>query len=82
MDAMISTYVSEALRRARYQLIEADLFCATVPGLRGVIATGNSLERCRAELVSVLEEWILVRVAHGRTIPALGRHKIEIRKAS
>ena len=35
---MITNYIAAALRRARYQTVEGGLICATVPGLRGVIA--------------------------------------------
>ncbi len=40
-------------------------FCAEVPSLRGVLATGRTLEACREELGEVVEEWVLVRVAQG-----------------
>ena len=36
-------------------------------GLRGVVATGHILEACRRELVEVVEEWVLVRVARAMT---------------
>jgi predicted RNase H-like HicB family nuclease len=79
---MVTRYVDSALHRAQYQHLEDGSFCATVPSLRGVIATGASLEACRDQLTEVIEEWILVRVANHLPIPALGRFKVEIRKAS
>lgn len=51
------------------------------PGLRGVIATGRTLETCRTTLQEAVEEWILVRVARGLDVPALGKLKIRVRKA-
>ncbi len=66
---MISHYVDKALARARYELLDDRSFCATVPGLRGVIATGKTLEACRQELAEVVEEWILVRRARGLAVP-------------
>ena len=80
---MITRYLDAALRRARYApLVEDGSYCATVHGLRGVIATGATLEACRDQLADVIEEWILVRVARRLYVPALGRAKIEVRKAS
>ena len=79
---MISDYVETALHRARYKLLEDKSFAAIVPGLRGVIATGKTLEDCRAELAEVIEEWILFRVSRGLAIPSLGKQSIKIRKAS
>ncbi len=54
---MVTTYLDKALRRARYQLVDGGVFCATVPGLQGVIATGPTLEVCRDQLAEVVEEW-------------------------
>jgi len=79
---MITNYVAAALRRARYQNVDGGVVCATVPGLRGVIATASTVESCRAELAAVIEAWILVRVARGLTIPALGRTTVEVKRAS
>jgi predicted RNase H-like HicB family nuclease len=47
-------------------------FCATVRGLRGVIAVGDSREACRRQLGEVVKEWLLVRVDRGLDVPALG----------
>ncbi|MEI6246822.1 MAG: type II toxin-antitoxin system HicB family antitoxin, partial [Acidobacteriota bacterium] len=65
-----------------YQNVDGGVVCATVPGLRGVIATASTVESCRAELAAVIEAWILVRVARGLTIPALGRTTVEVKRAS
>ncbi len=78
---MITTYLDKALRRARYQQVDG-VFCATVPGLPGVIATAPTLEACRDQLAEVIEEWVLVRVARGLRVPPLGGIKVEVKKAS
>ena len=78
---MITNYVGKALRGARYHQVDGGVFCATVPGLRGVIATGPTLEACRDQLAEVVEEWILVRVARGLRVPPLGGTKVEVKKA-
>jgi len=73
---MISNYVDRALERAQYQLLPDGTFAATVRGLRGVIATGDTLEACRRDLAEVVEEWLLVRVSRGlstdRSMSAVG----------
>ena len=51
-------------------------------GLRGVIATGATLEACRSDLTEVIEEWVLVRVARGLPVPALDGATIRVRRAS
>ena len=79
---MISRYVDAALRKAQYSVVDDGAFCATVPGLRGVIATAQTLEGCRDELAEVVEEWVLVRVARGLSVPRLGQITVQVRKAS
>ena len=79
---MISRYIAEALHRASYDVVDGGLFCATVAGLPGVIATGKTLETCREQLVEVIEEWLLVRVAQGLKIPRLGTATVQVKRAS
>ena len=79
---MITRYVTRALERAHYRLLEDGTFAATVRGLRGVVATGDTLETCRRELAEVVEEWVLVRVARGLTVPALNGATVRVRRAS
>ena len=78
---MIRAYLDEALKRARYSQLEDGSYCAQVGGLRGVLATGRTLESCRGQLQEVIEEWILVRVARGLDVPSLGGRRIRVRKA-
>lgn len=60
---MIRQYLEEALRTARYDKLEDGTFYGEVPRLRGMLATGRTLEECRNQLAEVVEEWVLVRVA-------------------
>jgi predicted RNase H-like HicB family nuclease len=78
---VITRYIDQALRRAHYRQVDGGLYCATVRGLRGVIATGTTLEDCRDQLAQVVEEWILVRVSRGLSVPRLGGVTVEVRQA-
>jgi predicted RNase H-like HicB family nuclease len=79
---VIANYISEALHRARYSVVDGRVFCATVPGLAGVIATAESLEACRDELAEVVAEWTLVRVSRGLSVPRLGTARVQVRPAT
>ncbi len=79
---MMRQYVEEALRRARYDKLEDGTFCAEVPRLRGVLATGETLEECRSQLAEVVEEWVLIRIAKRLSVPPLGRITVKVAKAS
>jgi predicted RNase H-like HicB family nuclease len=66
---MITHYIRVAMQRAHYELIEDDTFVGTIPGFQGVLANAETLENCRDELQSVLEDWLLVSLVHGDPIP-------------
>ena len=62
---MLRDYIQAALGRAHYELIEDDEpFYGEVPELKGVWATGETLEACRNNLESTIEGWLLVRLTH------------------
>lgn len=72
---MIRPYVEEALRHARYDKLEDGPLYGEVPRLRGVLATGETLEECRNQLGEVVEEWVLIRVARSLPVPPLRRRR-------
>jgi predicted RNase H-like HicB family nuclease len=70
---MLTEYIDEALKRARYEMIEDDEpFYGEVQELKGVWATGKTLEECRSTLKEVIEGWILLSIKKGFPIPTLG----------
>ena len=47
-------------------------FFATIPGLKGLWAEDATLEACREELQSTLEDWIMIKVRFGdKDLPVL-----------
>jgi predicted RNase H-like HicB family nuclease len=77
---MFSEYIQAALEGAEYDTLEDGSYVATVPGLQGVIAVGNSFEECRKDLIEVIEEWIIARIQWGYSIPPIAGHTIESSK--
>jgi predicted RNase H-like HicB family nuclease len=77
---MFSEYIQAALERAKYDTLEDGSNVATVPGLQGVIAVGDSFEECRKDLIEVIEEWIVARIQWGYSIPPIAGHTIESSK--
>ena len=67
-----------ALVLAEYEVIDDGEYCATVPGLCGVIGTGKAIEECRANLIEAIEEWIALRLRLGLLIPSIGGRTIEV----
>jgi predicted RNase H-like HicB family nuclease len=61
------------MRSARYEFLKDRTFYGEIPELRGVYANGGSLEECRSELQSALEDWIVFSLRKGFDMPALDR---------
>ena len=60
------------MRKAHYELIEDPYpYFGSIDDCPGVWATGPTLEACREELQSVLEDWIVLGLRMGHPIPAV-----------
>ena len=78
---MIREYIQAALARAKYEIIEdEEPYYGEIKGLKGVWATGKTLEDCRSKLADVLDGWILVRLSRGMPIPPVGGVRIRVPK--
>ena len=77
---MLTEYISGALRRALYKVIEDGSWFAEIPGFEGVWANGATVEGCREELQEVLEEWIILKIRDKDTLPPIGDLEIKIRE--
>lgn len=68
----MTDYIRAAMHHARYQIInDPKPFYGSIPECPGVWATGETLEVCRDELQSVLEDWIVLGLRLGRSIPVI-----------
>ncbi len=75
---MLTEYIQEALKRAKYEIIkDKEPYYAEIPELKGVWATGNSLEECRKNLIEVIEGWLILSIKKDLPIPKLGNVTIE-----
>ena len=76
---MIIEYIEEALRRACYEIIEdEESYYGEIKELKGVWATGKSLEECRESLKAVIEGWIIISIKKDLPIPKLGIIEIKM----
>lgn len=53
------------MRQAKYELMENGRFFARIPDCPGLWAEAPTLEECREELQSTLEDWIMIKLRHG-----------------
>ncbi len=75
---MLTEYIEEALKKARYEIIgDEEPYYGEIEELKGVWATGRTLEECRDNLKEVIEGWILLSIRKGFPIPKLGGIEIK-----
>lgn len=66
---MLTEYIYKKLNQARYKILEDKAYFGEIPGLKGVWASGKTLEECREELREVLEEWMILKLKDKDIIP-------------
>ena len=78
---MLSQYLSAAMRHARYEILADDgTYYGEIPECRGVYANAATLEDCRDELASVLEDWLLFRIHQNLDLPVIDGLELEVKK--
>ncbi len=73
MDAqyILSDYIDRAMGHAEYDKLEDNSFAGRIASCKGVLAFGATLKECEGELRSTLEDWILVGLKLGHSLPVL-----------
>lgn len=67
---MLSNYIQAAMHQAKYEILADDnSFYGEISGCQGVWANAPTLEACREELQSALEDWLLVRISDHLPLP-------------
>ena len=79
---MFAEYLQAAMDHAVYEQFEDGTYFGSIPGFQGVIANEATLEATRKELLSVLEDWTLFRIAEKLDLPEVHGHVLNYPKAS
>ena len=69
---VLSAYMDQAMADAVYDKLEDGTFAGRIPTCKGVVAFGGTLRECEDELRSTLEDWILVGLKLGHSLPVIG----------
>lgn len=70
---MLTRYIHEAMKRARFKTLDNGTCFGEIRGLAGVWANEPTVEACREVLQEVLEEWLVLKIRDNDPIPRLGR---------
>ena len=68
---ILTEYVDQAMAKAEYDKLEDGTFSGRIPTCPGVVAFGDTLRQCQDELRSTLEDWILVGLKLGHSLPII-----------
>ncbi len=68
---ILSDYLENALAQAEYDKLEDGTFFGRISECKGVVAFGATLRECENELRSTLEDWVLVGLKLGHSLPVL-----------
>jgi len=66
---MINKYIKKALQHAHIEKMEDGRYFATIPGLQGLWADGDTKEGCLAILAQVVEEWLVLALRDDDELP-------------
>ena len=73
---VLTGYIENALSEAEYDKLEDGSFSGRIPSCKGVIAFGKSLRECEEELRSTLEDWVLVGLKLGHSLPIIAGYDL------
>ena len=80
---MLTEYLRKAMAKARYEILAGEEgFYGEIPGFQGVYAEAKTLEACREELASVLEDWVLFRVSKNLRLPVVGGLRLMVKEVA
>ena len=66
---MLTEFINKKLKEAQYKILKDRTYFGEIPGLQGVWASEKTLEKCRETLREVLEEWLILKLRDGDSIP-------------
>jgi predicted RNase H-like HicB family nuclease len=68
---ILSEYLERAMAQAEYDKLEDASFSGRIASCTGVLAFGTTLKECEDELRSALEDWLLLGLKLGHTLPVI-----------
>ncbi len=67
---MLRGYLRAAMRQARYEILpDNEGYYGEIPGFEGLWSNAPTLEACREELASALDDWVVTGLQLGHELP-------------
>ena len=69
---MLAEYMKAAMKQATYKLLDGgEGYWGEIPGFQGLWSNAHNLEACQVELEEALEEWIILGLKLGHSLPEI-----------
>ena len=80
MNGIITDYIDTAMSIAEYEKLDNGTYFGKIPGCSGAIAAADSLDKCKREMRSVFEDWILIGLRFKDELPILNGINLNLKK--
>jgi len=78
---MLISYIQNAMKLAKYEILEDGQYYGEIEGFQGVWAQADNLETCREEPQSALEDWLILGLRMGHKLPVVAGIQLVPEKA-
>ena len=68
---MLTRYIQAAMSHVAFEEMEDGRWFGTIPPCECLWADGDTIEKCRDELESALEDWIIIRFKRDLDLPII-----------
>lgn len=77
---IIADYLDAALVGAVYEALEDGTYCGRIPSCKGAVAFAPTLDECKDEMKTVIEDWVLLGLRFNDELPVIGGIDLNIKR--
>jgi predicted RNase H-like HicB family nuclease len=80
---MLTDYIEAVIKKAKYEIIkDEEPYYGEIPSIKGIWATGKTLEECRKNLKEALEDYIIISLEKHLSLPEIDGIRITTTKVN
>jgi predicted RNase H-like HicB family nuclease len=80
---MLTDYIEAIMKKAKYEIIkDEEPYYREIPSIKGIWATGKTLEECRKNLKEALEDYIIISLEKHLSLPEIDGIRITTTKVN
>ena len=75
---ILTGYICGAMAQARYRKLPTGEYYGEIASCKGVWASAATRAACQSELQEVLEDWLVLKLRDGDSIPPVGKTQLKL----